>query len=75
MYFVLDPIDFHTDHCHMTWLIRDYRHLLKVLINATCSNGTEFKDLNLRGFDDCSCQVIKNQINFSTDCNDVNSSH
>ena len=65
---VLDPIDCVTDICHLAWLIRDNRHLLYVVGDATqCSNGTVFRDLRLNK-GDClsttpSAEVIKSKIN------------
>jgi len=29
--------------CHLAWLIRDNRHMLHFVPNATCSNGVKFK--------------------------------
>jgi len=40
--------------CHLAWLIRDNRHLLKAVHFGQCSNGTTFEDLNANGFAHCS---------------------
>jgi len=39
--------------CHLAWLIRDNRHLLKVVDGGTCSNGTTFEQLDPNGFKNC----------------------
>ncbi|KAI9554339.1 hypothetical protein GHT06_019611 [Daphnia sinensis] len=41
------------DDCHLSWLIRDKRHLLKRVHNGRCSNGTLFENLNPQGYDHC----------------------
>ena len=48
-----DPIDCVSDPCHLAWLIRDNRNLLKVVDGATCSNGTGFEELDPDGFQNC----------------------
>lgn len=39
--------------CHLTWLLRDNRHLMSVLNSAECDNGTSFFDLDELAFDGC----------------------
>lgn len=47
--YTADPIDCESDICHLAWIIRDHRHLLKALFDgAYCLNGTELKDLILK---------------------------
>ena len=44
-----DPIDCETDPCHLAWIIRDRRELLKNVLNAKCSyNGTSFEDIDYK---------------------------
>ena len=52
-HYFLDPFDCSDDLCHLAWLIRDNRQLLKATYGATCSNGTYFERLNPNGFGDC----------------------
>ena len=44
--FAADPIDCESDPCHLTWLVRDNRHLLNPIADGRCSNGTRFDDLD-----------------------------
>jgi len=47
--YTADPIDCESDICHLAWIIRDHRHLLKAIFDgAYYSNGTELKNLVLR---------------------------
>ena len=39
--------------CHLAWLIRDNRHMLHFVSNATCSNGVKFKMLDPSSYDIC----------------------
>ena len=51
-----DPID--CRDCHLTWLIRDNRHLLTKVYGGQCSNGTSFEELDPQGFADCPVSLI-----------------
>ncbi|XP_057375236.2 mucin-5AC-like, partial [Daphnia carinata] len=44
-------------NCQLAWLVRDTRELLP-FVNGTCSNGTNFRDLNPRWYDDQSCDTL-----------------
>ena len=55
IHIVSDPVDCESDPCHLSWLIRDNRHLLKAIYHGTCLNGTRFEDLNPNTI----CPVIK----------------
>lgn len=60
-----DPIDCATDICHLAWLIRDNRHLMKA-ISGQCSNGTVFEDLMSNAYADCPAvgpSVVVNERN------------
>ncbi len=46
---ILDPI---TCDCQMAWLIRDSKELLP-FVSGTCSNATEFQDLNPTWYEQC----------------------
>ena len=63
--FTADPIDCATDICHLAWLIRDNRHLMKA-ISGQCSNGTVFEDLMSNDYADCPAvgpSVVVNERN------------
>ena len=47
-----DPLDCTRDPCHLAWIIRDARDLLNHL-DAKCSNGIPFKDLDPKDFENC----------------------
>jgi hypothetical protein len=53
-----DPFDCAADLCHLAWLIRDNRKLLKVIDGATCSNGTAFEQLDSDSFQNCPVKVF-----------------
>ena len=51
--------------CGLSWLIRDNRRLMfRVDNTATCSNGTNFNDLNPEGYRECpaAANIIANTI-------------
>ena len=53
--FFKDPFNC-SDSCHLAWLIRDQRNLLKRFSEEyppRCSNGTLFSDLDPKGYDNC----------------------
>jgi len=39
--------------CHLEWLIKDHRHLLSYIVDATCSNSTSFNDLSPDSYAGC----------------------
>ena len=52
----LDPIDCESDPCHLAWLVRDNRQLLKVIPNADCEWKavlTPLERLDLNIFNNC----------------------
>jgi len=60
--YYVDPFDC-IDHCQLTWLIRDNRHLLQAVAGgAQCSNETYFVDLDPNGFTDCPVILPKNNM-------------
>ena len=48
-----DKIDCESDHCHLSWLIRDNRDLMAIVSSAQCSNGTKFEDLHQHAYVNC----------------------
>ena len=44
----VDPIDCDNDPCHLSWIVRDYRELLKAV-----RNGKEFDELDPYDFLQC----------------------
>lgn len=54
LYFVEDPIDCSIDPCHLAWIFRDNKDLLKAIKNGECSNGTLFELLDgVNAFNNC----------------------
>jgi len=53
VFLYIDPIDCVSDSCHLAWLIRDNPHLLTVVHDGHCSNGTRFAQLRHSGFNHC----------------------
>ena len=51
--YIKDPIDCESDPCHLAWLLRDNRDLMGPIYRATCSNGTEFENLDPNAFANC----------------------
>ena len=49
--FETDPID--CSDCHVSWLIRDNRHLISAVHGGKCSNETAFQELDPLGYADC----------------------
>ena len=45
-----DKIDCVSDPCHLAWLIRDNRNLLKVVGNGRCTDGKRFEDIDPNTF-------------------------
>ena len=51
---IADKIDCKSDLCHLSWILRDDRHLIDLLSNdSVCSNNTRLKDLNQDAFISC----------------------
>ena len=55
------------DHSHLAWILRDNRHLLKIMNDASaspsCSDGTLIWHLKLKWFGDCVFNNNGNTIN------------
>lgn len=50
----LDPFDCESDPCHLAWLLRDERHLLKSVSQARCSrDGRLFVEIDRSLFGNC----------------------
>ena len=54
----LDSFDCTSDPCHLSWFIKDNRHLLKAVSFAYCSNGTRFEDLDPNAYSKCTVTDI-----------------
>jgi len=48
-----NPFDCESDPCHLGWLLRDQRQLLKVVLHARCSNGISFDKLTIPSQEEC----------------------
>ena len=61
-----DPIDCVSDVCHLAWIIRENRHLLKAVRDAQCSNGIPLIDLQLPdNYADCPVSIKNNSTESS----------
>ena len=67
-----DAIDCESDPCHLAWLLRDNRQFLNALLQASCSNGSAFDQLDPTGYDGCpEDQQTTNEIVTSSPSSDA----